>query len=233
MPLLMNRFWLKQEENNGNGGDGGTGGNPDPNKNAGGGTGGGDSNPFANLDDAWKEIKRLRSENGSHRNKNKEIESQFALLNEKFGKITKHLGMDEQEDPEKVISTLKQNSEALEMELELQKLARLHSISADQDEFFRFLLHKKFTSLKENQEITDEEINEIVAKAKNQSAGQEDKTNKNNSTGIGTGAKKTPAAGGDSEPTVEQFKKMGVVEKGNLYTKNPELYKQLNAQSRK
>ena len=234
MPYFMNRFWLRQDAA-GDGGSGGGGGSgsgdadKDKDKKNGGGSGDPDTNPFSNVDDAWKEIKKLRGENAGHRNKNKEIDSHNSKINGELAAIKKHLGIKDEEDPKETISQLTTKTESLEFELSIVTLARAHSVPADQDDYFRFLLQKEFAALKEGEEIKDEQVTAVVEKVKAAGGGG---AAKKTSTGMGDGGKGKDAGSGGEATTVEQFKKMGIAEKTALYNKDPELYKKLNAASR-
>lgn len=192
---------------------------------------GGDGS-FGSLEDAMKEIKRLRQENAGHRTKNKTLEESLTSFNDKFTKINKHLGIQDQVDPEEQIKGLSSNNEQLTLELSLQQLARVNGIPMEQDEYFRFLIGKKFEALKDGEEISDEQISEVVAEVGKYSGFKKDfKT----STGLGDGKTKNPPASDSGKETVttEQFSKMTFAQKNQLFEENKELYNKLSAASRR
>lgn len=239
MPKFMNLYsFLKMDEHDPNkNGGGGTGG--DPNKKPDGDPGGaGGDGAFTDIGKANEEIKRLRGENASRRTANKELDAQLKAFSDTLGKVTKHLGIDEKADPVEVAKQLGEKNSSLELEVSLLQLARAHNIPADQDDYFRFLLSKEFETLKDGEELSDEKIEAVVAKV-NAVGAPSNQDGKQNSTGLGNkkgadGKGNPPPAGGDSkkEVTVEQFKKMDVIQKGKLFTENKELYLKLQAESR-
>lgn len=186
-----------------------------------GGDKGDDLGDFADPAKALAEIKKLRAENAKHRTKNKSLEEQLGSMNGTLGKLKEHLGIkDDEEDPQTVIQNLKKEKEMLEVEIGLGSLAREHGIARDQEAYFRFLMSQKFEQLEEGAELTDEDIESIVQEVQKVSGAQ-----KRQSTGVGSGA--ANPAGNNDGLTLEQFVKMGVGEKSQLYTKNPDLYSRL------
>lgn len=202
------------ENNNSNANDpAGSGG-------AGGDNGGDDSfgNDPAKLQ---AEIKRLRTENAKHRTKNKSLEDQMSSMSGSLGKIKQHLGIQDDVAPEQQVEELTAQNEALQMELSIAGLEHAHGISAEQKDYFRFLLSNKFNELKDGEEMTDEQIAEIVQTAKKVGGVQK------NSTGLNSNGKDNQ--GGNPQVTVEQFRKMSLMEKSKLYTENQDLYLKLSA----
>lgn len=230
MPLFMNKFWLKMEEANpdeGKGGGGGGSGDPanknqKPDEKS-------KENPFSDLDEANKEIKRLRAESADRRTKNKTLEESITSLSEKLGKINTHLGIKDDVDPAEQLQGLTAQNEQLSIEISLQQLARTQQIPVEHDEYFRFLIGKKFEALKEGEELSDEAINEVVAEVKKYSGFKGNK-----STGLSGG--QAPAKNGEGgkgdEVTAEQFKKMSLVDKSKLFEENKELYLKLQKATR-
>lgn len=230
MPTFMNKFWLRMEEApGGDGGSGGGGGSGDPaNKNP--AKEPKNENPFGDLDEANKEIKRLRNENAGHRTKNKTLEESLSAFNDKFSKINKHLGIEDEADPAEQLQSLTAQNEQLGIEISLQQLARTQGIPVEHDEYFRFLIGKKFEALKEGEELSDEAITEVVAEVQKYSGFKGNK-----STGLSGGQAPSNKKGdGDKggDVTVEQYKKMSLVEKSKLFEENKELYLKLQKASR-
>lgn len=239
MPKFMNLYsFLKMDEaGDDKGGGGGSGGGNGDDK--GGGTGGNGSGDgaFTDIAKANEEIKRLRGENANRRTTNKELDAQLKAFSDTLGKVTKHLGIDEKADPVEVAKKLSETNQGLELEVSLLQLARTHNIPADQDDYFRFLLSKEFEKLKDDEELSDEQIEAVVAKVNSVKApagsGGENKTGLGDKSGDGKKKDPPPAGGGKNEVTLEQFKKFNVVQKSELYNSNKELYLKLQAESRK
>lgn len=182
------------------------------------------------LEEALKEIENLRKENGNHRVKNKSLEDLKKTYDEQFSSLKKAMGIeDESENPEEKVKQLSQAQENLELELGLVSAARAHSIPMEHDAFFRFLLKEKIDSLKEGEELGDEEIAAVAAQVMTYS-GQK----KNKSTGVddSKGGKKDPEDKVD-EVTQEQFNAMGLMQRNKLYSENKDLYAKLHAGSKK
>lgn len=178
---------------------------------------------FKSLDEANKEIQKLRKENAKHRTGNKSLEDRLKGYDEQFSKLKKAIGVSEEnEDPEKVIQSLNERSAALEMELAIVSAARAANIPSEHEDYFRFLLSKKLEALSDDQEIGEEEIEEI-AKEVMKYSGQKKKT----TTGIDDSRGGSNQSENSDDVTVEQFKKMGFIQKNELYTRNKELYTKL------
>lgn len=203
--------------------------NPNPGDKGGGDPGADDNNEMS-PEDMKKVIADLRKENAAHRTKGKSQEDSIAKLSEKLGQISKHLGLkDEEADPAVQVKELTSKTEALELELSLNQLARENGIPVEHDEYFRFLIGKKFAALeesgKEDEELSAEQIAEVVEEVKKYSGFKATKPN-GNQTGVDEGGGKKPAGGGDSM-TPEQFAKLNYNEKTKLFTDNKAEYDRL------
>lgn len=173
---------------------------------------------------AMTEIKKLRAEAAKYRNKAKATDDQVKALNEKLGKLKTALTgeEDEGEDPEVAIGNLKQQNEALQMELSLQNLCSEHDIPGASQKYFKFLLNERFEALEEGEELTEEDVAQVAEEARKLSGSGGPRQN---STGLSKGAK--PNADDNKGQTIEQFSKMSVAEKSLLYTNNPNEYNRL------
>jgi hypothetical protein len=187
-------------------------------------------------DDSWDDktkayIKKLRDESAKHRTKAKELETQFSQMNAKFDGLQKGLksalGIEGEDDsPEEKIQMLQQTNEAAVFESAVLNIALENAIPSDQVSYLKFLIADKAGSLEEGQEIDEEMLSEIVGKVK--LVGGKPKGAASSVT-----ATKTPDNGGAAASmTVEQFAKMTLSEKSQLFQKNQKLYDELMTSAR-
>lgn len=183
----------------------------------------GEFGDFADPVKAKAEIEKLRKEAAKYRTKAKDLDGKMLDLNGKFDKLKKAIGgEDETVDPETKIKQLQSEKEALAMEVSISQIARAHSIPAESDKYFRFLLAEKMETLIEGEEITDEDVAEI-AKEVAKVSGKAGK----NSTGVSSAGKGASESSG--ETSVDAFVKMSTAEKSLIYAKNPAEYNRLFA----
>ena len=201
------------------------------NQPAGQGGQGGDKKPIASLEDALKVIEDLRKENAGYRTKGKSQEDTLSNLTEQLSSIKKHLGIEEQIDPVEQVKGLSSENEALQDELALMQLARMHNVPVEADEFFRFKISKKFAELKEGEELSEEAINEVLEDVQKYSAFNVEKPNGNSSGVGGKGGsgdgKKPPAKHNPSQLSAEDFAKMNLTQKSQLFVSNRAEYDRL------
>ena len=166
------------------------------------------------------EIKRLRDENAKHRQKNKGLEERVNALDGTIKKFKTELGLEESEDPAERLKSVQQQKEALEAEVAVARIIYDNDIPKDSEKYFRFLLSEKFSSLKEGEELTEEDLAAVVKEARAKGA------KASGATGVDPVGKPAPD-GGSSGLSPESFAKMSVMEKSQLYSKNPDLYNKL------
>ena len=189
-------------------------------------------------EDMKKVIKDLRAENAKSRTKGKAQEAEFKKLGDQLGAIKKHLNIEDEKSPEVEIVSLKEANDNLVFELSMNQLAREHDIPVEHDEYFRFLMGKEIAKLQENgkegDELSDEQLEKVIAETKKYAGYKSEKPNKNGS-GIpdGEGKGKKPSKDGESGVTAEQYKKMTLAEKNAIYTKDSALYNKLESEARK
>lgn len=178
------------------------------------------------LEQANAIIKQLRKEAGDRRAENKSLKEKLSSYDNQFKQIKRHLGIeDEEEAPETRIASLQQANEQLQLELSINQLARENGIAPEDDKYFRFLLSEKFEELGDDEELSDEDLAEVLNQVKMVSK-------KKPPTSTGQGGK-APDSGGDTQGvTVEQFAKMSLSERTEIYDKNPSLYSQLMAKAK-
>lgn len=184
-----------------------------------------DLGDFADPKKAMAEIKKLRKESADKRTKSKDLETKLNAMTAQMDKLKKAIGGEEDDlSPEEKISRLQSEKEQVEIEASINHLARVYQVPIEHDDYFRFLLSKKFSELQDGEEVDDEQMNEIVSKVGALSAGQ-----KGNGTGVDS-KKPNPGTGTDGV-TAADFKKMGTIEKSQLYSKNPTLYDKLRTEA--
>jgi transposase len=170
-------------------------------------------------------IKKLRSENASHRTKNKELNSQLKAEKTRKKEILKAAGIEEEsENPEEKIQSLSTNNQQLAYRAAILESAIEHGISKDDVDYYEFLVSKAMSELADEEELPVEKLKEIVGKVKKKSRG--------NTSVDGKGDEPPPGDGGKGTVTLEQFAKMSITEKSQLYVKNSDLYSKLFAEAK-
>jgi hypothetical protein len=176
---------------------------------------------------AQKLIKSLRDENAKHRTKNKEL----GQGQEKLKKALVEAGIIENDEvePEEKIKGLSAEVHGAQMRNALLEAALEHDVPKTSLKYFQFLITERLEALEDDGELSQEDIAAIAQEAKKVVGGSTSKGAGANSS-AGTG--KAPPAGGDGRVTQEQFDSMSILEKSDLYVKQPELYNQLFAASK-
>lgn len=162
------------------------------------------------------EVKKLRAEAAKWRTKVRELESQITGIKKSIGAESDEV------DPAAKLQEIQAQNEQLQVELSIAQLSRDHGISSDEDDYFRYLLGKKLESLQEDEEVSEDDLTEIVSKAKKTVGGKKE------STGLDplkNGGKPKPSDG--NALTVQQFAKMNTVEKSALFIKDRGAYDRL------
>ncbi len=178
-------------------------------------------------EDMAAEIKKLRKENADRRTKNKALDEQAKSASEIMGKLKQALGIeDDKQSPEEMAKQLQDQNAALQMELGIMQVGVQHQIPVDQMEYFSFLFQKRASEMNEGEEMSEEVLAEVIAKAKS-AGGAGGKT----TTGI-DGNGNPPPSGNAGEVTLEKYVKMNPGEKGALYNKNLTLYNKLHEEAK-
>ena len=178
---------------------------------------------FADPVKAKAEIKKIRAEAAKHRTRAKNLDGEIATMKSTLDKLKTAFGMeDDSVDPAEQLKAIQQQNENYQVELGIVQLARDNGITSDQDDYFRFLLSKRFDSLEEGEELTEEDLQEIVQKSQSISGGKQNPA----STGVGSGSK-VPAGASKGSVTPEMFAAMSLTEKSKIYTDDSALYSRL------
>jgi len=179
-----------------------------------------------------KYILQLRKENAKHRTKAKNLEDSSTTAEQKLqemrSNLAKALGLEGEDEvsPEEQVQHLTSYTQQLEIQSALMETALVNGVSANELGYFKYLLAERLEALEEGEELGEEEMAEIVGEVKRVSAA------KSASTGVGT---KAPAPTNTSSGgvTVEQFMKMSVTEKSQLYMRDKSLYERLVEEAKK
>jgi hypothetical protein len=191
------------------------------------------------LDDSWlakqdektqSYIKRLRKESGQYRKENKTLKNNMESLSERFGRVEgglkQMLGLEEGQeiDPNEHLAALQAQNEQVVVRSAILESALENGIAGrEQLDYYEHLVMKKSAALEEGEEFTEEDFNEIISQVKKVFGNQMTKTSV-------TAQKPNPDE--KAEVSLDQFAKMGVIEKSALYQKNPALYSQLMSEAR-
>lgn len=174
-----------------------------------------------------KLAKKLRKENAGHRVKSKDLKSKLNVSEAQKKAILKAAGIEvEDENPEEQVKALNGENATLAFRLAIRESALEHGIGKDELEFFEFLVSKATSELEDGDELTEEQMTEIAAKAKAKKGSAN--TTTNNGKGKGKGGNPPPPAGGDDKVvTLDKFLRMTMMEKAKLYDTNRDMYTQL------
>jgi hypothetical protein len=187
---------------------------------------------FADPKKAYAEIKKLRDEAAKHRTKAKSLEDELGGMKGTLDKLKTVFGGNEEEqvDPAEALQAIQAQNELLLVELSINQIAREYGISSDQDDYFKFLLNKKFSEMSEGDEISEDDLHDVITNVKKiYGSGQPVKT----STGLNVnGNAPTPTNSTNSALTAEQFVKMSLAEKSKIYAENANLYSKLLNEAR-
>jgi len=235
-------------EGSGGGSGGGDGGGSDGDGNKGGGDGGGDKGGSsggdaggdggneppdnANWDEKTKSyISNLRKENAKYRTKSKNLEDQIGSLNERFTGMQEamkkafNLEDGSQLTPEQQVEVLGGQLEQAGLQNQIMLSAIENGVGKDSFDYYQFLLSKRIDSLEEGEELGDDDLQEIAQEARSKTAPNP----AGNSTSVGGGDNggRKPKPGDSDGITADQFARMSITEKSQVYQKTPELYSQL------
>lgn len=225
--------------------------------NGGGGNTGGGTNQD---DDSWmsdpakvkEHVTKLRTENKDRRLSEKTLQTQltktqtdFTALNER---VNKALGKDDSnEPPEKKIETLtasiktrEEENEALKAEMGfINFAAECGIVDPKERRYFQFIINEHMADKDDDYEASDEELKTLVDQviAVRPQGGTGNGTGKGGNVGSTSFGGSTPKPdgggnGGSNGPvTLEQFRKMGTLEKSNLYGRDANLYNKLQKEA--
>lgn len=177
-------------------------------------------------------IAKLRAENAKHRTKAKDLGSKLEATEAQKKAILKAAGIeDESEDPAEKLKSAQANNDALTFRTAILEMAVENGIGKEDVDYFQFLVQQKAATLKDDEELSDEQMAGIVADVKKRSGGGKANTSVGSGKG-GSGSGNPPPEGGQGGVTLDQFVKMSFGEKTKLYGQNPDLYNKLLKEAR-
>ena len=175
---------------------------------------------------AQTQIKDLRKESAKHRTDNNSLKGEFDKLKKGMAKAL-GIGDDEDVKPEDKIADLNGQNDNLNFQNAVLSVAVQNGIGEKQIEYFSFLMEKAVEGLKENEELSDDQLAAVVQKAKE--LGGVDNNSSVDDTGD-DGKPKNPDSSGDM--TLEQFCALNIIEKSTLYREKPDVYNRLVSQAK-
>lgn len=172
---------------------------------------------------AQKEFKSLRAENADKRTKSNNLQTRLEKIE---GGLKSMFGEeDDQMTPEDRVSHLSKVNEESEFNNSILMSAIQNGIGADELEYFSFKMNKALDGLEEGQEFSEDQFAAIVQDVKGRMGKAQGNTSVN-----GKGGEPNPNSG--TTITVDQFSKMGLMEKVKLKRENDPLYSQLFSEAK-
>lgn len=212
-----------EKESNGDGGEGAGKQNPPDEK------GSQDGKPDESTWDeaTTKYIKDLRKEAAKNRTKASSLEERLSRIESGLKKV---VGGEDDDDlsPEDRAEALEAYAGQQEFETEILKLAINHNIGKDGLDYFKFLVAQAVSGLDEDEELGEDDIAELVKKAKVAGGGSASTSVKQSDEGSGT-----PPPDKTAAVTLDQFCSMSMIQKSKLFDSNRALYDQLMQEARK
>lgn len=172
-------------------------------------------------------IKSLREENASHRTKNNNLSTRLESIEKGFKTMFGGESEGQELTPEQQIEQLQGGYENLSYENAVMGLAYENGIPMENYEYFNFLMGKAVNGLEEGQELSEEDLLQVIQKSKGFNATMDD----SNTSVDGNNGNNDPNQQ-SGEITLSSFTNMSVVEKSELYRKNPAVYNSLMKQAR-
>ncbi len=180
-------------------------------------------------DDKTKDyVKKLRKESASYRTKAKQLE-------EKFDKLVKAVKGDDSDDSADPVEKAKQIAaeqarvQDLEFKNQVAELAIENGLGAKEHKYLKFLISEAASQLDEGEELSEDMLEGLIKEAKGVSGPKSGGSTSVDANKNG-GDKKNPDNKGEAV-SLEEFVKMTFIEKGQLFGKNPDLYKKLTSQA--
>jgi hypothetical protein len=171
-------------------------------------------------------IKNLRQESAEHRTKNNNLSTRLESIEKGFQKMFGGEGAEQDLTPEQQIEQLQSGYENLSYQNAVMGIAYENGIPQDNLEYFNFLMEKAVNGLEEGQELEEENLLNIIQKAKGFSQSIDNANTSVDERGQGGDPNQSTGL------TLEGFLGMNVVEKSELYRKQPEIYNKYMAQAK-
>lgn len=191
------------------------------------GKGGGEGEiDFDSLDEKTKNyIKGLRKENANYRTKAKNLEEKY---NDLDGRVKKVLGGEENEQPpEERAQALEAHANNLQFENALLQTAVQNGVAGEGFDYFKFLMTQEVEKLGDEEELSEERLSEIVQEVQTRTGTPTTSTTRTSVSGQdGDDGSQNPN-NTNGEVTLDEFVNMSLVQKSDLYQKNPQVYEKL------
>jgi hypothetical protein len=171
-------------------------------------------------------IKNLRAENAKYRTEKNNVTTRLENIENGFKQMFGGEGEGQELTPEQQIEQLQGSYEQMSFQNALLGLAYENSIPMDNYEYFNFLMDKEVNGLEEGQELSEESLLEVIQKAKGFNQSMD-----NANTSVDGQGNENPNQNSGSI-TLEQFTKMNISEKSELYRKSPAVYNQYMKQAK-
>lgn len=168
-------------------------------------------------------VQKLRRENAKHRTTAKNLGTRLSVFESGLKKLVG--GEGDERSTEDKLAELTQENESRAFKTAVLEAAMDHGVSKEEREFFEFKVGKRLVSLKEGEELTDEDFADIAKEVKKSSGG-------GNKVRTSVDDDKAGNPNGKGEMTVDQFVQLGVIAKSALYDKNRALYDKLFAEAK-
>jgi hypothetical protein len=169
-------------------------------------------------------IKSLRNENAKYRTEKNNFQTRLENIESGFKQMFGE-GDGQELTPEQQVEQLSAGYEQMSYQNAIMGLAYENGIPMDNYEYFNFLMDKAVNSLEEGQELSEEQLLEVIQRSKGFN-----QTMDNANSSVDGQAGQAPE--GNQGTTLEQFLKMNVVQKSELYRNKPEIYNSLFAQAK-
>lgn len=172
-------------------------------------------------------IEKLRKESAKHRVRAKEASSKLKAEEEKRKAILKAAGIETEDDEPAEVKLKKSQEQTTDLQFRnaILETAVAHEVPSGSVKYFQYLMSEAVNELEDGEELSDDKLAEIVAEAKAK-GGSKGKANTSVGGKGGAGGTPNPKAG-NNVVTLDQFVRMSMTEKSELYTKNQELYTKL------
>lgn len=168
-------------------------------------------------------ITGLRTENGDKRTKANNLQTRLEKIE---GGLKSMFGeKDDQMTPEDRVSHLSKANEEAEFNNSILMSAIQNGVGADDLEYFSFKMNKALDGLEEGQEFSEDQFAAIIQDVKGKSSKGQTNTSVN-----GKGGEPNPNTG--TTIKVDQFAKMGLLDRTKMFRENRPLYDQLHADAK-
>jgi hypothetical protein len=172
-------------------------------------------------------IKELRAENAKTRTERNNLNTRMENFEKGFKAMFGEEGEGQEFSPEEQIHALNSNYQDLAFSNAVMGIAYQNQVPHDKLEYFEFLMNREADMLEEGQEMTEEQLAGIIQKVKGEGFNASDANSSVSDNGAGN-----PEANNSGAVTLETFARMSMVERSELYRKNPNLYNSLYNQAR-